>query len=47
MWPKTDNQAKLLNLAQMISVEISKTAAEHDKDNSFPHSHFELMQSTG
>ncbi|MEE2875192.1 MAG: acyl-CoA dehydrogenase family protein [Chloroflexota bacterium] len=47
MWPKTDKQAKLLNLAQMISVEISKTAAEHDKDNSFPHSHFELMQSTG
>ena len=47
MWPKTDNQAKLLDLAQMISAEISKTAAVHDRDNSFPHSHFELMRSSG
>lgn len=47
MWPKTDAQARLLATAEELAARIAPTAAEHDRDASFPFEHFEAMREAG
>ena len=47
MWPKTDAQARLLATAEALAAGFVETAAEHDRDGSFPHEHFEAMRAAG
>ena len=47
MWPKTDAQARLLATAEELAARIAPTAAEHDRDASFPHEHFEALREAG
>lgn len=47
MWPKNQKQATLIDLAQDISREISGTAAEHDRNGTFPTEHFEFIRNQG
>lgn len=47
MWPKTDAQARLLALAEGLAGRFAETAAEHDRDASFPFEHFEAMREAG
>ena len=47
MWPKTDTQARLLATAEVLAAAFATTAAQHDRDGSFPHEHFEAMRAAG
>lgn len=47
MWPKNQRQTRLINLAQTISKEIEGTAAEHDRNGTFPTEHFDFMKDQG
>jgi alkylation response protein AidB-like acyl-CoA dehydrogenase len=47
MWPKNERQAGLIDLAQTISKEIERTAAEHDRNGTFPIEHFHFMRNQG
>ncbi len=47
MWPKSDKQHKLVDLAKTIADDIKSTAPMHDRNASFPHEHFEFMRKTG
>ena len=47
MWPKNKQQEDFIKISKEISNQISSTAAEHDRDGTFPHDHFSLMKSLG
>ncbi len=47
MWPKTDDQVRLLATAEGLAERIAPTAAQHDRDGSFPFEHFEAMRAAG
>lgn len=47
MWPRNERQAKLIVLAKAISQEIAGTAAKHDRNGTFPASHFDFMKNQG
>jgi len=47
MFPKTESQARLLEVAERLAVQFATTAAEHDRDGSFPTENFEAMRDAG
>ena len=47
MWPKTEKQSRLLNIAREISQYISTTASYHDRHGTFPHDNFRMMTDKG
>ncbi len=47
MFPTTEAQAALLRTAQQLADQFATTAAEHDRDASFPHENFEAMRDAG
>ena len=47
MWPKTQKQSHLLEIAEEISEAICETSVVHDRDGTFPYDHFTLMKEKG
>lgn len=47
MWPRTQRQADLLATAEALAASFAATAAEHDRDGTFPHEHFQAMRDAG
>ena len=47
MWPRNEKQASLIDLAKTISKEIEGTAAEHDRNGTFPTEHYDFMRNQG
>ena len=47
MFPKTESQTRLLEIAERLAVQFAATAAEHDRDGSFPTENFEAMREAG
>ena len=47
MWPKTEAQAELLATAESLAARFAETAAQHDRDGSFPFEHFDAMREAG
>jgi alkylation response protein AidB-like acyl-CoA dehydrogenase len=47
MFPNTEAQATLVRTAQQLAAQFATTAAEHDRDASFPHENFEAMRDAG
>jgi alkylation response protein AidB-like acyl-CoA dehydrogenase len=47
MFPNTEAQATLLRTARQLAAQFATTAAEHDRDASFPHENFEAMRDAG
>jgi alkylation response protein AidB-like acyl-CoA dehydrogenase len=47
MWPKNERQASLIDLAKTISKKIEGTAAEHDRNGTFPTEHYDFMRDQG
>jgi alkylation response protein AidB-like acyl-CoA dehydrogenase len=47
MFPKTESQARLLEVAERLAAQFAITAAEHDRDGSFPTENFEAMHEAG
>jgi len=47
MFPNTESQARLLEVAQRLAARFAATAAEHDRDASFPTENFEAMRDAG
>jgi len=47
MWPKSEKQKQLLEIAKTISSEINITASEHDEKGTFPIEHFTFMRKQG
>ena len=47
MWPKTQKQSHLLEIAEEISEAICETSVVHDRDGTFPYEHFTLMKEKG
>ena len=47
MFPKNDRQAQLLNTANNLAKEFEKTAAEHDRNGTFPFDNYVMLENTG
>ena len=47
MFPNTEAQAALLLTASQLADQFAATAAEHDRDASFPHQNFDAMRNAG
>lgn len=47
MWPKTEAQERLIEVARSIAVVAAKHAQRHDLDGSFPVEAFEAMRTSG
>ena len=47
MFPKTQPQARLLEVAERLAGKFATTAAKHDRDGSFPTENFEAMRDAG
>ena len=45
--PKTERQAELVAQARRLAAQFAVRAAEHDRDGSFPHEHFEAARRAG
>ena len=47
MFPKTESQARLLEVAERLAAQFATTAAQHDRDATFPAENFEAMHEAG
>lgn len=47
MFPSTESQARLLQMAERLATQFAETAAQHDRDGSFPTENFEAMREAG